>query len=231
MPSEFTLINMLKEKVPHGMPRGVGIGDDAAVLGASGSNEIVITTDTIVEKIDFLLKDAKPEDIGRKCIAVNLSDIAAMGATPSAFVVTLGIPKKMLRRLKWIGALYKGMSPLAKKYGAICIGGDMTQSEELFLSMTMIGFVKSKRAITRAGAKPGHWIGVTGTLGGSILGKHLNFEPRVTEGQYLSERFKPSSMIDVSDGLIQDLEHILKASKVSRVSRFPLSFVMAQKSQ
>ncbi|MDP3919694.1 MAG: thiamine-phosphate kinase [Candidatus Omnitrophota bacterium] len=211
--SEFQLINYLKKTIPRQLKGKTGIGDDAAVFWRSRKDHWLVTTDVIVDGIDFKRQKAKPELIGRKALAVNLSDIAAMGGAPQAFVVTLGLPDGI--KDAWLGRCYRGMMKLAKKYGVSCVGGDISRSSRFFLSVTLIGRSSGMKPICRNGAKPGDRIAVTGRLGGSIRGHHFSFEPRLREGALLARRFRPSSMIDISDGLCQDLEHVLRASKVS----------------
>lgn len=213
--SEFELIDRLRKKIPRRLQGPLGIGDDAGVLPGAGTGlprPCILTTDTIVEGVDFRFGEISPERAGRKSLAVNLSDVAAMGAQPVAFVVALGIPKNLSEH--WIEKFYEGMIGLAKRYSVHCVGGDISRAREFFVSITLVGREGKGSIVTRAGARPGDWIAVTGSLGGSILGRHFRFEPRIWEGLFLSYRFHPHSMIDISDGLVQDLGHILKASRV-----------------
>lgn len=223
---EFKLIEALKKKVPFKVSKGLGIGDDAALFEKNSREYSVIATDTIVENIDFKLETAKPEEIGYKALAVNLSDIAAMGAKPTYFLATLGIPERLSKKKKWLTRFYAGMNLLAQKYAIPCIGGDITKARDFFLSVTVLGVVAKRDVTVRSGAKVGDRIFATGHFGGSIHGKHLKFKPRVEEGAFLARNFKINSMIDVSDGLVQDLEHILRASRVGAkidVERIPVS--------
>ena len=161
---------------------------------------------------------------GRKALAINLSDLAAMGAEPTAFLIALGISSSMKK--SWILRFYKGMMDLAKQYNVKCVGGDITRAKEFFVSITLIGQAKQEEIIRRAGARNGDWIAVTGNLGGSILKHHYSFEPRIKEARFLTTQFRPTSMIDISDGFLQDLEHILKASGVSaeiHLDKIPVS--------
>ncbi|HTL47291.1 MAG TPA: thiamine-phosphate kinase [Verrucomicrobiae bacterium] len=217
--NEFRWIESLKRKVPR-KPGTVGIGDDAAVFPA-GRGKILCTTDAIVDGVDFYLARLTPEKIGRKALAVNLSDIAAMGGRPESFVVTLGIPADV--REAWLNRFYDGMLALARRHGVICVGGDVSRARQFFASVTLWG--RAARPVPRSGARPGHWIGVTGNLGGSILRHHHEFEPRLSEGAALA-RLGAKAMIDVSDGLAQDLGHVLKASRVSaavELDKIPVS--------
>jgi len=196
------------------------------VLNVAKDKQLVISTDVIVEDVDFRIKKGvshhfrekvtdpflRPEQVGRKALAVNLSDIAAMGATPTAFVISIGKPCYVTDA--WLKRFYVGLLALAKQYNVACIGGDFSKSKEFFASVTILGEMSQGQVVKRSGAMAGDWIAVTGSLGGSILRHHYDFTPRVQEGRFLAEHFTPSAMIDVSDGLVQDLSHILKASKV-----------------
>lgn len=219
---EFSLIEKIKRKIPRNLQGKIPIGDDTAVIQGN-FRDILFTTDTIVEGIDFELKKTPAAKVGRKALAVNLSDIAAMGGIPVAGLVTLGIPRQW--STAWIEKFYEGLLPLARKYKVSIAGGDITRSEEFFCSVALMGRFE-KRFVTRSGAKTGEVIGVTGKLGGSILGHHLHFEPRVQEGQFLAQHFGVTAMIDISDGLVQDLGHLLKSSKVSAqidLNKVPIS--------
>ena len=212
---EFSFIEYLKKKIPKSGRVHVGIGDDAAVLGVERGKQLVVSTDVIVENVDFKIKILGPEKIGRKALAVNLSDIAAMGATPTAFVISIGKPARITT--SWLKRFYNGLLALAKQYNVPCIGGDFSSSKEFFASVTIFGEVLPHHLVKRSGARPGDWIAVTGTLGGSILRHHCDFTPRIREGLFLAQHATPSAMIDISDGLVQDLSHILKASKMGAV--------------
>ncbi len=210
MKSEFKLIEWIRLNAPA--PRsGVGIGDDAALISFSGNKDVAVTTDAIVEDVDFLRRELPPRLAGRKALAVNLSDLAAMGAQPESFVLTLGIPKDM--KTRWVQEFCLGVFSLARRYGAACIGGDLSSSRRFFASITLLGRVEKKKALLRSGAHPGDLLFVTGSLGGSILGHHAAFEPRIKEGLFLAQNIRPTALMDVSDGLVQDLGHLLKASR------------------
>lgn len=213
--NEFDFIKYLERKVPKSNRISLGIGDDAAVVRLTPGKELVVSTDAIVEGVDFILKDLSPEKIGRKALAINLSDLAAMGAKPVAFVITVGKPK--ILSTTWLQRFYNGLLKLAEEYNVPCAGGDFSHSEKFFANVTIFGECLSQHAVKRSGASAGDWIAVTGALGGSLLKHHYDFTPRVREGIFLSEKSKPTSMIDISDGLVQDLTHILKASKVGAV--------------
>ncbi len=210
MRNEFELIERIKKRIPFDLQGNIPIGDDAGGFRPSAGKTVLVSTDAIVEGVDFRMGEIRPEAAGRKALAVNLSDMAAMGATPRGFVAAVGIPRGMTE--KWLLGFHRGMMALAKKYSVACLGGDISRAREFFAAVTIWGEALPSRITFRGGARPGDWIGVTGTLGGSILGHHCRFEPRIEEGRFLAERFHPRAMIDLSDGLLQDLGHILKAS-------------------
>ncbi len=210
--SEFALIELLRKRMPLAWRKKPGIGDDAAVLPGAGNKICLLTTDVIVEGIDFSYRKLSPYQAGRKALAVNLSDIAAMAGTPTTFVIALGIPKHYPE--SWILKFYEGLTALAKKHKVFCAGGDISRSRQFFASLALLGEARKGRVILRSGARPGDLIGVTGSLGGSILGHHHTFEPRLVEAAFLSRYGHPTSMMDISDGLVQDLGHILRSSGV-----------------
>lgn len=213
--NEFDFIEYLKRKIPGHRQVPLGIGDDAAVLNPTPGKQLVVSTDAVVEGVDFVFKGLSPEKIGRKVLAINLSDLAAMGAKPVAFVITVGKPQHI--STNWLKRFYDGLLTLAKDYDCSCIGGDFSGSKEFFASVTIFGECLPHHVVTRSGAMAGDWIAVTGDLGGSRLKHHYDFTPRVREGLFLSEKFTPTAMIDISDGLVQDLGHILKASRAGAV--------------
>ena len=208
---EFGLIERIKKSIKTDKSVIVGPGDDCAVLELDKNNYQLFTCDMITEKIDFTAKD-NPFLIGRKALAVSISDIAACGGIPKYAVVSLGLPKDS--NLKLTDSLCKGMLDLAKQYKINIVGGDLSKARDLTIYVSMLGIVEKKNLVLRSGAKPGDIIFVTGELGGSILGKHLRFVPRLKEARFLVNNFKVNSMIDVSDGLASDLNHILEQSKV-----------------
>ena len=208
---EFELIQRLTRSLPTHSAVQVGPGDDCAVLDLGAPESVVLfKTDAVVGGIHFL-PDAPPEKIGHKALARCLSDIAAMGGTPVAALITLGLPAKY--ELEFVEGIYAGMNRLAERCHVAIAGGETTTNpERIFISISMIGTAPRGKAVLRSGAKPGDAIFVTGELGGSISGKHLDFEPRLAEGRWLTEHFKIHAMMDISDGLAGDLRHILKAS-------------------
>jgi thiamine-monophosphate kinase len=224
MSNEFDFIRKLKRKIPRNMQGRLGIGDDADLLRIMPGFDQVVSADLVAEGVDFVRGKLAPRLAGRKALAVNLSDMAAMGAKPLAFVAALGIPKSVGE--KWLFAFYDGMIRLAKEHGVLCLGGDISRSRQFFAAVTILGSVRQGAAVPRSGAKPGDAVGVTGTLGGSILKHHYRFTPRVREALFMIRHVRVHAMIDISDGLWQDLEHVLGASGVTAsvdLARIPVS--------
>ncbi len=211
--NEFALIARLTQGLPTNSSVVAGPGDDCAVLDLGIPDRFVLfKTDAVVEGIHFDAS-ARPEQIGHKALARCLSDIAAMAGTPNSALVTLGLPPNW--NAAHLERVYAGMNALATKHSVAIVGGETTSNPDRFLvSIALLGTVEKARCILRSGAKPGDAIFVSGNLGGSLAGRHLEFEPRLTEARWLAAHFKPSAMIDLSDGLAGDLRHILQASGV-----------------
>jgi len=210
-----------------------GIGDDAAVLHPRGAREyLVITTDMLLEDIDFTRSWMTPAQLGHKSLAVNLSDLAAMGARPRFFTVSLALPRDV--GIDWIESFYRGMSALANRQGATLIGGDLSRSPAgVQTTITAIGETTDRRPVYRSGGQPGDFLYVTGVLGraaaglsllwrGSLHGRnaaerkalqsHRVPEPRCAVGTWLARRRFARCMIDLSDGLSVDLPRLCEAS-------------------
>jgi thiamine-monophosphate kinase len=208
---EFGLIERIKKLVKTGPLVIKGIGDDCAVLRFDRNKYLLSTCDMIVEGVDFTRKDS-PYLIGRKSLAVSISDIAACAGYPRYALISMGIPRNST--VEFIDKILKGIVDLAKAYKIDIVGGDLSRAEKLIIDVNVLGFVEKINLVLRGGAKVGDIIFASGTLGGSILGRHLKFSPRIKEARYLVNNFKINAMIDVSDGLAQDLSHILKESEV-----------------
>jgi thiamine-monophosphate kinase len=173
---------------------------------------LLLKTDAVVQGIHFA-PETPAEKIGHKALARCLSDIAAMAGTPSAAVVTIALPREF--DPKFVEAIYDGMNTLARRHELAIVGGETTTNpERILISMAILGWVQRGKAVLRSGAEVGDAIFVTGELGGSLAGRHLEFEPRLVEAQWLVQHFSLHAMIDLSDGLAGDLRHVLKASRV-----------------
>jgi thiamine-monophosphate kinase len=209
---EFGLIDALKKFAPVSKAVIKGIGDDAAVLPYNKSKYLLLTTDMLSEGVHFTRR-MPPQGIGHKALASNISDIAAMGGCPTFGVVSIGIPKDL--SVHFIKEVYKGIQRTARAFNISIVGGDTIKSDKIVINVALLGLVEKRNLITRDGAGPGDRIFVTGPLGGSLKsGRHLNFLPRLAQARFLVENFKPNAMMDISDGLSGDLNHILKASRV-----------------
>jgi len=211
---EFGLIERFKSRIRTDPSVVAGSGDDCAVLKWDKQNYQLFTCDMLIEDVDFTAKDA-PYLIGRKAIAVSISDIAGCSGKPRYCVISLGLPKNT--NLKFVDELFKGMQETAKTYKINIVGGDLSRSDKVIIDVSMLGIARKKQLTLRSGARPGDIIFVTGGLGGSLSGKHLRFTPRLKEAAFLAENFKVNAMIDISDGLAQDLGHILRQSKVGAI--------------
>lgn len=232
---EFGLIARIKSYLPAPPPFvRKGIGDDAAIASLSTGAELVSTVDLLVEGVHFDLSLTSAYLLGRKSLAVNLSDIAAMGAKPLFALISLAIPART--KVEFIDEFFKGFLSMAEAHEVSLIGGDTSSSPaKFFISVTLLGEGKKEILIGRDGALPGDDLYVTGTLGDSILGlrlaqnrrgettssaeaflweRHFNPVPRVKEGRALAEGGLARAMIDVSDGLYSDLKHICEESRV-----------------
>ena len=216
----------------------LGVGDDSALLTPPPQQQLVICADTSVAGRHFPL-DTHPHAIGWKSVAVNLSDIAAMGAKPHSILLALSLPQIDHH---WLKNFSQGLYDCCDQFGVSLIGGDTTQSPHLTITVTALGWIETGQAVTRAGAQVGDLICVSGTVGdaafalqhmGHPLQKRLDYPtPRCQLGQQL--KGLASSMIDVSDGLAQDLGHILKASGVGAVlqlDQLPVSSDIAKLEQ
>jgi thiamine-monophosphate kinase len=211
----------------------LGIGDDAAVIHPKNADEYwVITTDMLLENVDFRSGWLSPAELGHKSLAVNLSDIAAMGARPRFYTVSIAIPDRISKN--WVTRFYQGMNRLGNAHGAILIGGDLSRSVDGFqICICALGETSGRRVVLRSGGKAGDRIFVTGTLGKSAAGLVLLFsgqlrgrtarerealrahkmpEPKCDAGLWLATEGFASSMIDLSDGLSMDLHRLCRAS-------------------
>ena len=208
---ESELIAWLRQRLPPHPLLRLGPGDDAAVLDMARTGQCMVTVDLLTSGVDFVLHEVDARRVGRKALAVNLSDIAAMAGRPLAAVVALALPKKGGMRLAV--ELYEGLLPLAEEFDVAIAGGDTNAWDgPLAISVTMLGEATDRGPLRRDGAKPADRILVTGSLGGSILGRHFDFQPRVKEVLLLAERYQLEAGIDISDGLSVDLSHLARES-------------------
>lgn len=244
MAHEFDMIDTFFKPLSSTTSVGeIGIGDDGAVLSCLAGNQLVVVTDTLIEGVHFPF-ETSAYNIAWKALAVNLSDLAAMGATPAFYSLALSLPPEKNNQA-WLELFAGGLKQLANLYNIPLVGGDTTRSDRLTITITAQGWVETGNAILRKGAKPGDLIYVSGVLGDGGLGlkavqqhwdetsyasaiQKLNQpSPQVTLGYYL--KGLATSAIDVSDGLLADLKHILSSSRVSAwvdVERVPVSDCM-----
>lgn len=230
--TEFDFINNLKLKYDLSF-----VGDDAAIIPKDETSDLLITSDMLVEAVDFHLDWTTPEVLGHKALAVSLSDIAAMGGTPKWALCSIGVSENIWES-DVLERFYAGWQQLASRTGVTLIGGDISRMQNGFaIDSTVIGEVASGRSLRRGGARPGDAIFVSGYLGGAAAGlkllqsglrfddgfpppvKHLLYRqlqplPQVTTGILLQTRGLASAAIDISDGLSSDLSHILEAGSV-----------------
>ena len=211
--NEFELISRLTRSLPTNTSVVVGPGDDCAVLDVGLPDRLLLfKTDAVVEGVHFTPATA-PEKIGHKALGRCLSDIAAMAGTPSAALVTIALPPNF--DPGFVEAIYAGMNELARRHGVAIVGGETTSNPGgILLSVALLGFVPRGKSVLRSGAEAGDALFVTGELGGSLAGKHLEFEPRLAEARWLAQHFSVHAMLDISDGLAGDLRHMLTASRV-----------------
>jgi thiamine-monophosphate kinase len=211
--NEFELIRRLTHSLPTNASVVVGPGDDCAVLEAGWPDRFLLfKTDAVVEGIHFMPATA-PEKIGHKALGRCLSDIAAMAGTPTAALVTIGLRRDF--EPAFVEAVYTGMSELARRHSVAIVGGETTTNPGgTLISVALVGSVPRGKGVLRSGAEAGDAIFVTGELGGSLAGKHLEFEPRLAEARWLAQHFSVHAMLDVSDGLAGDLRHLLTASRM-----------------
>ncbi|MCY8980840.1 thiamine-phosphate kinase [Bacillus halotolerans] len=232
---EFDLINSITPRTIHHSSVDVGIGDDAALYTAKNGVQEIVCVDTMIEDVHFKLSYSSPEDIGYKALAINISDIAAMGGIPKFYLVSLAVPSKWTE--SEIKAMYEGMNELAKLYCMDLIGGDtVSTSDKLVVTVTVIGEVEKGSACLRSLAKPNDIVFVTGEIGSSAAGlslllkessypetsletdyfinRHKRPHPRVSVGRLCSNAQRVA-LNDISDGLASELHEIAESSSVS----------------
>jgi thiamine-monophosphate kinase len=215
METEF--VDWLLKRLPADPRLEVPAGDDAAVLRPPALRRTVVTVDMLMEGTDFVLgPTCTPEAVGHKALAVNLSDLAAMAARPEAAVVAVALPRHGGDTIA--RGLHAGITALAARHAVALAGGDTNAWDgPLVISVTAIGSVPPGAAWRRDGARPGDLIAITGSCGGSLLGRHLAVTPRCREAAWIAERFAVHAAIDVSDGLSLDLSRMMAASGTAAV--------------
>lgn len=214
--SEFKLINWIRQQsTPSHPDLQTGIGDDMAIMQMAGQ-QLLITTDMLLEGVHFDLETATLEQVGYKSMAVSLSDCAGMAAVPFIAVVGVALPKEMT--MKQAKQLYQGLQKAAEQFNCPIVGGDTTRWDKpMAIDVTMLARQGNRPPVHRSGALVGDIIMTTGTLGGSLADKHLNFVPRVKEALMLTDLVTINAMMDISDGISSDLRHICRESRVGAV--------------
>jgi thiamine-monophosphate kinase len=213
MPGEFDFIRWVASQVKASPFVVVPPGDDLAVLKWDSADLLLVGVDQVLDGVHFDSKIHSPRQIGRKAMNRNLSDCAAMACLPAAAVCTVALPKGSGEA--YARELHAGMVEAAAAFDCPIVGGDTgSWPGKLVVTVTILGRSAGVKPVTRAGAKPGDQLYVTGPLGGSLFGRHLSFEPRVKLARYLATNFRIHAMIDLSDGLGVDLRNLCTASGV-----------------
>ncbi|MGW3348434.1 thiamine-phosphate kinase [Nonomuraea rubra] len=240
---EFGVVNRITARLPQGEAVMLGPGDDAAIIGAP-DGRVVVSTDLLLEGRHFRRDWSTGYDVGRKAAAQNLADVAAMGATPTSLVVGLGLPADL--PLSWLDALTDGLADECATIGASVAGGDVTRCDLVVIGVTALGDLGGRAPVLRSGARPGHVVAVAGRLGYAAAGWALLEAGVPADSGALREAVAghrapcppyamgpvaaglgASAMLDVSDGLLQDLGHVAEASGV-RVELDPGAFPVAE---
>jgi thiamine-monophosphate kinase len=222
--NELELIGMIRALCPPGKGTGLvaGIGDDCAVIRPRQGDDLLLTTDFLIEGVHFLREEASAADCGWKALARGLSDIAAMGGEPCHALVSIALAPWTTQA--WVRDFYKGLNLLAARHKVTVAGGDVTKSQKLTCDIVVMGSVGRGKALRRDGARSGDAVYVTGTLGASVLGletkkgkawkRHLRPEPRLEQARLL-HRLGATSCMDLSDGLAMDLHRLCLESSLA----------------
>lgn len=211
---EDALIDRLIALVPLPSAAAEGPGDDCAVVdpGPHSPTLLLLKTDALAGGVHFLL-DTDPEAVGWKSVARVVSDFAAMGGKPERFLITVALPVET--EIRWVEQLYQGIGRCLRAFGAVLAGGETSrvpQGSAPVISVAATGSVARENLVLRSTGRPGDVLCVTGTLGGSLRGKHLDFTPRTREAEWLASRDSLTAMMDLSDGLAKDLPRLAAAS-------------------
>lgn len=214
---EDRLVARLTRGLPASDTLLVGPGDDCAVIGCrSDAVWTLFKTDCVIEGVHFSVNPGVPElrRVGWKALARAVSDIAAMGGKPEYVLITVALPPSL--EVEKADALYEGLLKCARMFGIAIAGGETARTPgpngPIFVSVALTGTVEKRRCVLRSGGRPGDILFVTGSLGGSLAGKHLDFVPRLEEARWLTEHFRLHAMMDLSDGLGADLPRLARAS-------------------
>jgi thiamine-monophosphate kinase len=246
---EFSLIQRFSRILEQRLPAGlVGIGDDCAVIPQSGSTSLLVTADLLIEDVHFLTSAISPFDLGHKALAVNLSDIAAMGGKPTFAFISLAVPQHT--QVSWLDGFYEGFRAFAQSHGVFVLGGDTTQSPSaIAINITLMGEAEPPNIKLRSTAIAGDIVCVTGILGDSagglkailenipadsadlhqLLQQHHRPQPHVKAGQWLGQHTSVHALMDVSDGIASDLQRIAEQSRCGvriQLETLPISLAL-----
>lgn len=208
---EDRLVKRLMKGLPTASNVIIGPGDDCAVIGRPRDRAWrLFKTDCVIEGVHFT-RDADAKRVGWKALCRAISDIAAMAGEPAEALVTIALPRDL--RLQWLDAFYSGLRKASRRFHVAIVGGETARSPgPIFINVALTGTVERRLCTSRSGGKPGDAIFVTGLLGGSIAGRHLDFVPRIEEARWLATHFHPHAMMDLSDGLGADLPRLAAES-------------------
>ena len=228
--TERQFIRDLQSQFPTLPPVKIGIGDDGAVLDVTADSQQVVVTDLLLDGVHFDLNATSPFLAGRKAVAVNLSDLAAMGCRPTAAFVSLAVPRTHPQASSdFLRELYRGIQQMTDKFQFSLAGGDTNSWDGPFaINVCLTGVPFSGRPFLRSDARPGDAIFVTGPLGGSLHGgRHLTFMPRLQISEWLSRTVEVGAMLDLSDGLSIDLHRMMEASAAAaEISTSTITFIL-----
>ena len=210
---EFDLIRWIRRHLEPAPEVPINIGDDCAALALPPDVHTLVTTDMLIDGVHFRAEHTEPQRIGRKAVARVLSDIAAMAGDPVALVAALAAPRHS--SISTLQEIVRSIIQHARRFGAPLVGGDLATGDlPLTLTLTAIGTGKKGRTPRRSDARPHDVLLVTGQLGGAMLGHHLDFTPRLAEARWLRDHLPLHAMIDISDGLAADANHIAQESNL-----------------